>query len=97
MKPVKVSEDIVPINEFKAKASRFLKQIADSGQSLVITQHGRPVGVVLSPAQFDRLLEQQRFLEAVSEGLADVEAGRVMSTAELRKRLAARRAARTKR
>jgi len=96
MKPVQVSEDIVPINEFKAKASRFFKQIADSGQSLVITQHGRPVGVVLSPAQFDRLLEQQRFLESVAAGLADVEAGRVMSTAALRKRLSERRARRTK-
>jgi len=94
MKPVHVSEDIVPLGEFKSKASRWLKKLATSQQPLVITQNGRPAGVVLSPKEYDRLFEHQRFLESIAAGLADAEAGRVMGLPELRDRLATRRDAR---
>lgn len=92
MKEIRVSEGVVPLGEFKAHASRYLKQL-DS--PIVITQNGRPAGVLLSPAEFDRVREQQRFLDSVASGLADAQAGRVMDTEELTKRLAAAREGRT--
>lgn len=95
MKPVLVSENIVPLGEFKSQASRFLKQLASQHHPLVITQNGRPAGVLLSPAEFDRLQETQQFLQSVAAGIADAEAGRVMSTTELRERLADRRSQET--
>lgn len=88
MKPLRVSEDIVPIGEFKGHASRWMQRAAESSQPVIITQHGRPAGVLLSPAEYDRILERQRFLESVAAGLADADAGRVMTTDELRKQLA---------
>ena len=54
-------------------------------------QDGRPAGVLLAPAEYDRIREQQRFLESVTAGIADADAGRVMATEELRGRLAERR------
>ena len=45
---------------------------------------------VSEDAEYDRLQERERFLESVAAGFSDAEAGRMMSTAELRKRLAAR-------
>ena len=39
--------------------------------------------MVLAPADYDRLTARDRFLAAVEEGLADVEAGRVVSDDEL--------------
>jgi prevent-host-death family protein len=92
MKAIHVSEDIVPIGEFKAKASQFLRDIARTGQSLVITQNGRPAGVVISPGEFDRLQDRQQFLESIAAGLADADAGRMMTSAELRQRLSKRHA-----
>ena len=83
MRPISVSEDIVPLGEFKAQASRFLKVLGEGGQTLIVTQHGRPAAVVMSPAEFDRLREHQRFLESITAGLADAEAGRVVTTEEL--------------
>jgi prevent-host-death family protein len=77
MRTVRVSEDIVPVSDFKAQAADWLKRVADTGQPLVITQNGRAAGVLLSPAQFDALTERARFLEAVEAGLADSDAGRV--------------------
>jgi hypothetical protein len=47
--------------------------------------------VLLSPAEYDRLQERQRFLESVAAGIKDADAGRTMTTAQLRRRLAARR------
>jgi prevent-host-death family protein len=87
MKPLRVSEDIVPVGQFKAQAKKWLARASETGQPLVITQNGRPAGVLLSPTEFDRLMERQRFLAAVDEGLSDAGAGRAMPTAEVRRRL----------
>ena len=96
MKEVQVSDGIVPLGEFKAQAAKLLKRLSESGQPMVITQNGRPAGVLVSPREFDRIQERQRFLESISAGLADAEAGRVFYTAELKKRLRMRRAERAR-
>jgi len=84
-----VSDGIVPLGEFKAQAAKLLKRLGESGGPMVITQNGRPAGVLLSPKEFDLIQERQRFLESVAAGLADAEAGRVIDTTALRKRLRA--------
>ena len=96
MKEVQVSDGIVPLGEFKAQAAKILKRLGESGQPMVITQNGRPAGVLVSPREFDRIQERQRFLESISAGLADAESGRVLDTAELKKRLRMRRAERAR-
>lgn len=78
MKSLKISEDILPLGEFKTNAASILKSLEQRQSPLVITQNGRPACVVLSPAEFDRLQERQAFLEAVSNGLNDIKAGRVL-------------------
>jgi len=82
-KALHVSQDILPIGDFKTHAGRVLRRLRDDGRPVVITQHGRPAGVLLSPEEYDRLREHDRFLEAVHEGLADAEAGRTISDEEL--------------
>ena len=89
MKDISISEDIVPLGQFKSQASRLLKRLASEQHPLVITQNGRPV--MLSPGQYDRLRDKERFLESVAAGIADADAGRVIETAELRSQLALRR------
>ena len=89
MKEVQISDGIVPLGEFKAQAAKLLKRIGESGQPMVITQNGRPAGVLLSPREYDRIQERQRVLESIAAGLADAESGQTMSTMELRERLRA--------
>ncbi|HEX7480976.1 MAG TPA: type II toxin-antitoxin system Phd/YefM family antitoxin [Polyangiales bacterium] len=79
MRALRISQGIVPVSDFKAQAADWLRRVADSGQPLVITQNGKAAGVLLSPARFDELTEQARFVQAVEAGLADSEAGRVHS------------------
>lgn len=91
MKILSIAEDIVPLGRFKSEAARLLKRLASDHHPLVITQNGRPAAVLLSPRQYDRLLDKERFLESVAAGIADADAGHVIETEELRRRLAARR------
>jgi prevent-host-death family protein len=90
MRAVRVSEDIIPVSEFKAQAAECFRRIAETGQPLVITQNGKAAGVLLSPNEFDRLSERARFVAAVEEGLRDADAGDLREHEEVVARLRAR-------
>jgi PHD/YefM family antitoxin component YafN of YafNO toxin-antitoxin module len=53
----------------------------------VITQNGKPAGVLLPRAEFDRLMGRERFLTDVAAGVANLDAGRTVTTMELKRRL----------
>ncbi len=61
----------------------MLNEIQSSHRPLVITQNGKAAAVLISPADFDLLTEQARFVEAVQRGLADVQNGRVLPDEDL--------------
>jgi len=78
MPNLRIAENIVPLSDFKARASEMLKKISETGAPIIITQNGRAAGVLLSPAEFDVLIDRTRFVNAVAAGIADVESGRVV-------------------
>jgi len=55
MKSMQLAEDVLPIAEFKARASEFVRRVRDRGRPILITQGGKPAAVLVSPADFDRL------------------------------------------
>ena len=65
----KVTEDIVPIGEFKTHASEFLRRMHNSGRPMVITQNGRAAAVVLTPEDFDELGYREFVKAKVRAGL----------------------------
>ncbi len=85
MKEVIISEDIVPIGEFKAHAAQWVKRMRTTGHPLIITQNGKPAGVMISPEDYDRVVEKERFLTSIAAGLADAESGNTYSSEELKK------------
>lgn len=87
---LQVSEDIVPIGELKAHLSEKIRDLRGRKRPLVVTQNGKAAAVLLAPEEFDRLSAQARFVAAVNEGLADLDAGRVISDDEVGRRLDAR-------
>ena len=78
MSPLRVSEDLVSIATFKANASQMVRQLRRRKRPFVITLNGRAAAVVMSPKDFDRMVGEGRFADAVREGLEDSEAGRVI-------------------
>ncbi|WP_394754221.1 type II toxin-antitoxin system Phd/YefM family antitoxin [Crenothrix sp.] len=83
MTNLQISEDILPLGQFKTHASQLLKSINTNNRTIIITQNGKPAAVVLSPNEFDRLNTQARFISAVQQGLNDEQAGRVFDDDEL--------------
>lgn len=88
MKNMHVAEDIVPLAQFKARLSEVIRELRAHRRPVVVTQSGRPAAVVMAAEEFDSLMQRARLVAAVEEGLADVEAGRTISHAELKRRLA---------
>jgi antitoxin YefM len=84
MKSISISNDIVPVGEFKSKMAYFLKEIQEKGSTLIITQNGKPAGVLLSPAEFDELRQTKEFIESIARGLLESEKGNVFSTSQLK-------------
>jgi antitoxin YefM len=93
MRAISISNDIVPIAEFKTNISKWFKILQTSRHPLIITQNSKPAGVLLSAADYDELVYRKSFLDSVEKGIADVESGRTQTTDELRKALRVRRSA----
>ena len=87
MKNISVTNDIIPVGQFKSGLAKYLKDIQLRNHSLVITQNGKPAGVLMSPAEFDNLRQTKLFIDSISRGLADSEKGEVLSTSQLRSEL----------
>ena len=58
---------------------------------MIITQNGKPTGVLLSPADYDDLVYNKTFLDSVGRGIADANDGKTFSTKELKEALFTRR------
>jgi antitoxin YefM len=91
MSLLSVSKDIVPIGQFKTGLAGWFKSVRDSGRPLIITQNGKPAGVLLSPSEFDDLAYKKAFFDSVQRGSADAETGRTLSAEELKIELKKRR------
>ena len=87
MKNISVSNDIIPVGEFKSSLAKYLKDLKVRRNSLIITQNGKPAGVLISPKEFDELRETKLFIDSISRGLSDSEKGEKYTTSPLKKEL----------
>jgi prevent-host-death family protein len=90
MRPLQVEQDILPIAQFKAHVSELVQRVKKERRPLVVTVNGSAAAVVIPAADFDEQRYTQYVRERVRAGLADVEAGRVISDKQLERRLKAR-------
>ena len=92
MKTISIKNDIVPIAEFKTSLSKWFKSLQSTGHPVIITQNGKPAGVLLTPEDYDELVYRKSFLDSVWRGIADAESGRTHNPKELKAALSSRRA-----
>lgn len=83
MKPLRLSTDIVTAADLRDQTTPLLRRLAGERRPIVVTEDGRPAAVLITPAEFDRYRETERFIAAVHDGLADAEAGRVIDDQDL--------------
>jgi len=84
---VKYSEDIVPISDLKVNPGRIVNQVDKTCRPVLLTSRGRGVAIVQSLKNYEAKEEEQAFLRGVVQGLMDLEEGREMSLADVKKRL----------
>lgn len=87
MKNILVANDIIPVGQFKSGLAKYLKEIQSTRNSLIITQNGKPAGVLISPSEFDELRQTKLFIDSISRGLSNSEKGEVLATSQLRSEL----------
>jgi prevent-host-death family protein len=79
---VKFSEDVVPLGDLKINPGKVVRRVDETGRPVLLTSHGRGVAVVQGLDEFEAAQEERDFMRAVVAGLADIEAGRVVSLNE---------------
>jgi prevent-host-death family protein len=87
--------DIKPISHIKSHAAEVLGRIAESGQSLGITQHGELKAVLVGAESYRRMQESLAFLKFVALGDEDIRTGQTRPVdefiADMRDKLGCRR------
>ena len=71
-----ITRDIQTLSEFKQNASKFVKQVQETGQPIVLTVNGKPAVVVQDPRSFQQMIDAREYQETVAalrEAVADIE------------------------
>ncbi len=72
-------EKVLSLSDFKADASRLLKEVRENPLSLVLTQNGRASAVVQDYKQFKRQQDALLMLKLMVQGEADIQNNRLTS------------------
>lgn len=89
MPQVNYSEDIVPLSSFRAEVTRLMSQTRQTHRPIVVTQNGRASNVFLDVGDYQKLIDKVDLMMDIYAGEQDIAAGRVHSTDEVRRALAA--------
>ena len=73
----KFSQDVIPLTDLKVNPGRVVKHVTDAHRPVLLT----------SLSDFEAAEEERAFMRAVVAGLADLEAGRELSLADVHERL----------
>lgn len=87
MRTIKFSEDVIPLTDVKINPGKLVKQTVDSHRPMLLTSRGRGVAVLQGVADYEARDEELEFTRAIVQGLLDLEEGREISLADVRKQL----------
>jgi prevent-host-death family protein len=84
---VKASK-IRPITELKNRTKELVSEVAEGGQSVVITQNGKPRVVMMPAAEHDRLHDTLAMLKLLAQSQQSVtRTGTLLTSTEVRARV----------
>ena len=97
MTTICLSEDVIPMSEFRDNLAGFIKQTQETKRPMLITQNGHSAAVLMDSAVFDELQEKLNTLAVyedilVSEGQSA--RGEMISSEDFEKELLSRQATR---
>jgi len=84
MRRMVIEQDIRSMSEFRSGVASFVKQVHDTKRPLIITQHGKGVGVLLDVGEFEAMQEKIELLEDIQTSISQLEAGNGISQKDAR-------------
>ncbi|CAN5485388.1 type II toxin-antitoxin system Phd/YefM family antitoxin [soil metagenome] len=90
MSKLKPSRDIQPVTEFRANAAQFIEQIQETGQPMILTQHGRSAAILLDVGSYEAMIDELALLRDVRVAEAQAAVGKTRSHAAVANALRAR-------
>ena len=79
--------NVRPITELKNRTKELVRDVSESGQSIIITQNGKAKVVVMDVEQHDRLQDTLAMLKLLAQSQESLaRTGRTYSTADVRRR-----------
>ena len=85
MQRLRIDQDIRPMSEFRAGVATFIKQIHETKRPLVITQHGKGVGVLLDVAVYEAMQEKIELLQDIQTSITQLNKNEGISHSEAKK------------
>lgn len=85
-----MSDVVLPLAEIKKRLSEIIDGVEDRQDRVVLTRHGRPAAVIISPDELESLeetldlLSNPTAMRDIRRGEADIAAGNVVSGDEIR-------------
>ncbi len=83
----KFSEDIIPLSDLKVNPGKVVSHVNETHRPILLTSRGRGVAVVQALKDYEEEAGQRAFMQAVVQGMMDLEEGREISLGEAKKRL----------
>lgn len=78
--------NIRPITDLKNRTKELVREVADGGEPVVITQNGRPRVVLMDVEQHDRLTDTLAMLKLLAQSQVSLaRTGRALSTPAVRR------------
>jgi prevent-host-death family protein len=85
-----MSDVVLPLAEIKKRLSEIVDGVEDRHDRVVLTRHGRPAAVIISPDELESLeetleiLSDPKALTAIRAAEAEIDAGKGIGGDELR-------------
>lgn len=86
---INASQDVKPISDFRKDTAKVLKRLKETRQPVLLTQHGRPVAVLLDIHEYESREYNRQFAAAIAEGLSDLAKGNTHSHRKVMKEIKA--------
>jgi prevent-host-death family protein len=87
MQRLRIDQDIRPMSEFRSGIASFIKQIRETKRPLVITQHGKGVGVLLDVSEYEAMQEKIELLQDIQTSIIQLNNNEGVAHSKARKEI----------
>ena len=87
---MKPSRAVKPISHIKAHAAEVIREVAETGEAIIITQNGQATAVLQDVRSYEELQESLALLKLLAQSRRSIDEGRVAPLDEGFRRVRAR-------